>query len=443
LLVAQERLFTAVDRVLVMVSGGQDSIALLEILAGPQLGRLRPGYVRVLHVNHHLRGEESDADQALVEAHCRRLGVEATVAHRPIEKAGGNVQERARVARREAALETAAQNACGRIALGHTADDQAESLLYRVGRYGGLAALRGMLPRDLPWVRPLLQARRAETARFCRESGLVYAVDRGNAYPGYARTGLRERVLPAWEAVLPGAVEGVARTAEVVAEVEGLVREAIASSEMEVAAPCLDVPRLTALSPTLRRLVLRAWLEEQGATVSRAAVLAVEELLQVRGSAGRDLEGGWRALREYDLLRVSRSAPAPDDRGGAWPPVELPVPGRAKWQGAVVEAELVEHFFAPDPSREAYLDARSLVDPVQVRGPLPGDRVRPLGAPGSRKLQDVLVDLHVPAALRPHVPVVTTGDDIVWVCGFVVAEKGRIAADTAQIVRLRLVEADS
>ena len=445
---ARESLFTAVDRVLVMVSGGQDSIALLEILAGPLLGRLRPGYVRVLHVNHHLRGEESDADQALVEAHCRRLGIESTVAHRPIEKAGGNVQERARVVRREAALETAAQNACDRIALGHTADDQAENLLYRVGRYGGLAALRGMLPSDLPWVRPLLQARREETARFCRESGLVYAVDRGNAYPGYARTGLRERVLPAWEAVLPGAVEGVARTAEVAAEVEGLVREVIASSEIEVAAPCLDVPRLVALSPALRRLVLRAWLEEQGATVSRAAVLAVEELLQVRGSAGRDLEGGWRALREYDLLRVSRSATAPVTpgaghvHGATGPPVELPVPGSAKWQGVVVEAELVEHFFAPDPSREAYLDARSLAEPVHIRGPLPGDRVRPLGAPGSRKLQDVLVDLRVPAALRPHVPLVTAGDDIVWVCGFVVAEKGRIAADTAQIVRLRLVEAD-
>ncbi len=439
-----------------MVSGGQDSIALLEILCSDLLGGLRPGHVSVLHVNHHLRADESDADEALVVAHCRRLGVGLSVAHRPVEKAGGNVQARAREERRQAAVETACLQGCELIALGHTADDQVENLLYRMGRYGGMAALRGMLPAEPPWVRPLLGARRDETARFCREKGLAFAVDIGNSYPGYARTGIRQRVVPEWELALPGAVEAAARTAEVAAEVERFLQEAINASGLDVSAAHMQVPRLLAMSAALRRLVLHSWLQEQGLTVSRAAVLAVEGLLAVPGSAGRDLEGGWRVEREYDLLRLSRINAEPGVYGGgrgaaAGRPlsvsgaasVELRIPGRAEWEGAVVEATRVEHFFAPDTRREAYVDAKSVAGPLRVRGPLPGDRIRLLGAPGSRKLQDVLVDLRVPAAVRPRLPLVVAEEEIVWVCGFAVAERGRITPETVEIVRLSLVEANS
>jgi tRNA(Ile)-lysidine synthase len=198
-----------------MVSGGQDSLALLDILCGLARRTGGPAAVHALHVNHHLRGAESDDDEALVVRACGERGVSLTLAHRPVMKTGGNVQERAREARREAALQAAAEHHCGRIALGHTADDQAETMLYRLGRYGGLAAFRAMPPCDPPWVRPLLEARRAETEAYCRERGIEFAVDRGNAYPGYARTTLRQEVLPAWETAMPGAVEAAARAAEV------------------------------------------------------------------------------------------------------------------------------------------------------------------------------------------------------------------------------------
>jgi tRNA(Ile)-lysidine synthase len=98
----------------------------------------------------------------------------------------------------------------------------------------------------------------------------------------------------------------------------------------------------------------------------------------------------------------------------------------------------VEHFFAADPSREAYVDGRLLKGPLAVRGPQPGDRVRPLGAPGVRKLQDLFVDLRVPAAERPLRPLVVCGDRIVWLCGMVVADEGRIGRDTTDIVRFTL-----
>lgn len=469
-LALREGMFPPGSRALIMVSGGQDSLALLDILSGITGRAGGPAEIRALHVNHHLRGPESDADEALVVRTCGERGVGLTVLHRPVEKAAGNVQESAREARREAALQTAAEHCCDRIALGHTADDQAETMLYRLGRYGGLAAFRAMLPCDPPWVRPLLEARRSETEAYCRQRGVEFALDRGNVYPGYARTAIRQELLPAFEAALPGAVESAARAAEVAGELErftvGLLDEAerrvvlrravgVAArwgtadepegTATEAAAPApamFSASALLALEAPLRRLLLHRWLEScAGPSASRASVLAVEALLTVCGSAERDLGGGWRGVKVYDEVSLQWGAaqakplPAP----GAVP---LTVPGRALWGGTWVAAEAAERFRAPDVSREAFVDAQSLQGAVEVRGPCPGDRMQPLGALGTRKLQDILVDLRVPARERAFMPLVVCEGRVVWVCGLLVAEEGRITRQTTDIVRLSMGPAD-
>ena len=459
-LVTRERLFPAGSRVLVMISGGQDSRALLHVLAGGSLGKAGPAAIHALHVNHHLRGTESDDDEALVVRACGDLGVSLTVAHRPIEKARGNVQEEAREARREAALATAAELGCERVALGHTADDQVETVLYRLGRYGGMASFAAMRPCEPPWVRPLLECRRAETAAYCRAHDLEFARDRGNSYPGYARTAIREQVVPAWEAALPGAVDAAGRAAEVAAEMRELAAAAVAAAASRVVSKggrsghfdgteCLSAAALRALDAPTRRLLLHAWLEGRARpAASRAGVFAVEGLLDLTGSAERDLAGGWRAVKEYDRVFLAGARPAEPGRleagsqevspGGRArsEPVPLPVPGEVVWCGAVISAERVPSFYPPDVVREALVDAASLSGPLQVRALRPGDRLRPFGAPGSRKLQDVFVDLHVPAAQRAGWPLVVSDDHIVWVCGLVVAEEGRIGPATADILRL-------
>jgi tRNA(Ile)-lysidine synthetase-like protein len=208
------------------------------------------------------------------------------------------------------------------------------------------------------------------------------------------------------------------------------------------------VSRLLELTPPVRRLLLHRWLEGRAtAAASRAAVLAVEALLTVPGSAERTLGSGWRARKVYDVVRLDRGQQGRDRcAAGVVPrstpppagPAPLPLPGEVEWEGARIQAEYAERFFAPDHAREAYVDARFLAGPLVVRGPQPGDRLRPLGAPGTRKLQDLFVDLRVPAAARAHTPLVVCESGIVWVCGLVVAEEGRINRDTTEIVRLSL-----
>jgi tRNA(Ile)-lysidine synthetase-like protein len=312
----------------------------------------------------------------------------------------------------------------------------------------------------------------------------MFAEDRGNAYPGYARTALREVVLPAWEAALPGAVEAAARAAAVAAEMEQLAQTLLADAERRVrltagsaaagggragggdaarggdpadgahAATTLSVSALRGLEPSLRRLLLRRWLEGRASRLlrsdegfafqqparpaaSRASVLALESLLQIPGSAARNLGGGCRGVKEYDELslvagvRPMKAPPAPA-------PARLTVPGRIRWGDVWIGAEPAERFMAPDVSREAFVDARSVAGELQIRGPQPGDRVRPLGAAGARKLQDVLVDMRIPAAARPTTPLLVCDGRVVWVCGMLVAEEGRITRETTGIVRLAL-----
>ncbi|MCE5254351.1 MAG: tRNA lysidine(34) synthetase TilS [Actinomycetia bacterium] len=448
-LIAREQLFPAESRALLMVSGGQDSLALLHLLATGAVGSCGPARLHCVHVNHHLRGRESDDDEALVVRACAQLATGLTVVHRPIDKAAGNVQEAAREARREAALAVAGEQECDRIVLGHTADDQVETMLYRLGRYGGLPAFAGMSANDPPWVRPLLRCRREETAAYCEEHGLEFARDTGNVYPGYVRTAIRERVLPAWEAALPGAVDAACRAAEVAAEMREVVAGVLAAAVPAVAAgrggrgPAaiagaeeLSVAGLLALTVPVRRMVLYEWLGARARpAASRASVLAVESLLTLNGCGERAVGGDRRVVKEYDRLfleygtRVHVSVPGP---------VPLPVPGEARWGIHEVRAERVPSYVAPDIAVEACVDADSLEGDLIVRGPRPGDRFRPLGAPGMRKLQDVFVDIRVPARERAAWPLVVCDGRIVWVCGVAVAEEGRITRETRRIVRFSL-----
>jgi tRNA(Ile)-lysidine synthase len=437
----------------VMVSGGQDSLTLLHLLATRALGTEGPAGVHALHVNHHLRGEDSDADQRLVEVRCRALGVTLTVVDGTVEKAAGNVQEAARDARLSAARSAAGAVGAACVAVGHTLDDQVETMLYRLGRYGGLAALRGMRPREGQVVRPLLGVRRAETEGYCRAAGLEFAVDRGNEYPGYARTAVRRRVLPAWEEALPGAAEAAARAAGVAAEAEDVMDGLLAAAEAGAVVDRYGTPgagewsaaRLLRLEPGVRRALLRRLLGRcEDAECPRQVVLEVEGLLKRPGSGCVALGAGWEACRSYDRLTLHRRPPDPagcvvgrsSDRGWAGP-VPLPVPGESCWGGLLLGAAVApDGFRASDPRVEAYVDARAVAAPLVVRGPRAGDMVRPLGASGSRLVQDLLVDMKVPAALRQGVPLVLCRDRVVWVCGLAQSQESRIMKDTERVVRL-------
>ncbi|HEX3317692.1 MAG TPA: tRNA lysidine(34) synthetase TilS [Solirubrobacteraceae bacterium] len=291
------------EPVLVLLSGGRDSTCLLDLavaLAGP---------VAALHVDYGLRPESGeDADHCRVL--CDRLAVPLTL-DQPAGAPAGNLQAWARAARYAAADRIAATRG-GVIAAGHTASDQAETVLYRLAASPGRRALLGMAPRDVRLVRPLLGVTREETAAYCRERGLPWREDATNASDAYARNRVRHQLLPALRAVHPAAEENVRRTADLLREEAAVLNELVAGvldGRAEI-----EVERLAALPPALARLVVRRLAEDAlGAAVPRA-VRRTPDVIALGAEGALDLGDGARARVRAGILRFE-ATPAPPAAG--------------------------------------------------------------------------------------------------------------------------------
>ena len=291
--------------VVVLVSGGRDSVCLLDVavaLSGAEA-------VRALHVNYGLR-EAADADEAHCVALAERLGVPVEVhrAARP-EDAGGNLQAWARDVRYGAAARlAAAAGAAARVAAAHTATDQAETILYRLAASPGRRALLGMPAQSGRLVRPLLGITREETAAWCRARGLEWREDATNATDRYARGRVRGGLVPALRAVHPAAERNVVRTAELLrdeAEVLDVVVDTALAGRDRIA-----VDHLAALPRALARLVVRRLAERAtGAYCARAAG-RLDDIVAL-GDGALDLGDGARAIVDGGVLRCERTPRLP------------------------------------------------------------------------------------------------------------------------------------
>jgi tRNA(Ile)-lysidine synthase len=393
---------------LVLVSGGGDSVALLDVAV-----RL-DARVSVLHVNYGLR-EGASGDEDFVRELCSRLGVPLFVERVALGEApGGNLQERARDARYALAERLAEAD----YAAAHTASDQAETVLYRLAVSPGSRALHGMAARRGRLVRPLLGVTRDEVRDYLRSRGLEWREDPSNADRRFARARVRHDLMDALRSIGPAAERTIAETARQLREEAQVLDAAVEAALAELGGgPAVSASVLGRQLPAVRRLVLRRLAEQAGGQLGAGDV---EQILALggRGSKSLDLGGGLRAVVEYGTLRFTR---APDE---AVPdPVALPVPGRARFGEWEVEASW-------DSPGEVTV-AGDLGPLLTVRAWREGDRMRPLGLGGTKTLQDLFTDRKVPRALRHTLPVVVAEDEIVWVAGVAVDERFAAAPEGA------------
>jgi tRNA(Ile)-lysidine synthase len=433
--VRRHRLLRRRDSVLVGVSGGPDSVALL--LALDELGR--SGWrIGVAHVNHHLRARESDRDQRFVEKLARRLGYEIHVTHARL-RSKANLEERARYARYRALSAVARRRGYRRIATAHTIDDQAETVLHHVIRGTGGKGLAGVRPERADGViRPLLGVSRAQVIAFLRRRGARHRVDRTNRDPRFTRNRLRARVLPLLERELnPRVKEALSRLAELSREDEDLLeRVARRSGRRVLHGGHLVCARLASIHPALQRRVVRAWLARM-----RGAAKAIEldhvERARALASTGHDgqslsVPGGSLARHRGRLYWNPRQKRPARYARRIVPGGEVVVSG---WR---VRAQSVRRAVDPGPWRAVFDSAKLDGSRLRVRSARPGDRIRPLGLGGSKKLQDVFVDAKVPRHERATWPILEAGGSIAWVAGLVRSEKALVGRASR---RLLVVEA--
>ena len=299
-------LLPAARPVVVLLSGGRDSVCLLDVatrLAGP-------GAVRALHVNYGLR-DAAGADELFCRALCERMDVPVEVqgARRPPD--AGNLQAWARDVRLGAGARLAlAHDAV--LATGHTATDQAETVLYRLAASPGRRALLGMSARDGLLVRPLLRVTREETAAHCEARGLSWREDASNDDPAFARNRVRGGLVPALRELHPAAERNVVRTAELLRD-EAAVLDEVVDTAL-AGRDHIAVAHLAALPPALARLVVRRLAEDAVGRLCARAPGRVDEILAL-GDGALDLGDGARAVVAGGLLRMEptppgRSAPA-------------------------------------------------------------------------------------------------------------------------------------
>jgi tRNA(Ile)-lysidine synthase len=291
-------------RVLVLLSGGRDSVCLLDLavrIAGAE-------HVAALHVDYGLR-EAAAADAAHCAALCERLGVQLHV-RRPRRPEGtGNLQAWARDQRYAEAAEIARG---GDVAAGHTSSDQVETVLYRLAASPGRRALLGMAAREGRLVRPLLGVTREQTAAYCEARGLGWREDESNEAPAFARNRLRRELLPALRSLHPAAEANVLRTLALLRD-EAAVLDAVVDAALEEAGDPPAVEPLRALPPALRRLAVQRLADRAAGGQAPAIGHRAAELLALHEGGALDVGGGLRAEVRHGALRfgASRGPAAP------------------------------------------------------------------------------------------------------------------------------------
>ena len=450
-------LIPAGTRVLAAVSGGADSVALALVLARlAGSGALECTLAGLAHLHHGLRGADADADQAFVEALAARLGVPCVTGREDVAaragEAGESIEAAARRARYAFLDGAAASLGATRIATGHTADDQAETLLLRLLRGAGLQGLSAIRPQNGIVIRPLLECGRADVETFLQAEGESWRDDASNADRGIPRNRVRHELMPVLRAIAGPSVAGVlARTAALIRDdADELERQAIEMARRDVllegnndTGTRLAIAGLDAAGPALGRRIVRTALAAAagGRFHSLEHVEAVRSLIKEDAPSSVQVPGAV-ARRDGNVIRVE---PAPDAAEAAPFEVRLEVPGSVELPeaGVTISAELGA-CGAADVARLASRGDRVAVQGVDaaglsVRSRRPGDVFRPLGAPGRRKVQDLFVDRKLARSERDRVPLVVDGNGrIVWVVGHAIADEFRVTAPGERVLLLKV-----
>jgi len=434
------------DRILVAVSGGPDSVALLHIL-----DRLREAWgwaLAVAHLHHGVRGEDADTDLAFTEAMAG--GLSLPFFHRKLSpgdlrRMGGSLQEAARRVRYAFLEEVRAQWDGQRIALGHQADDQAETVLAALFRGAGPRGLSGMPYRRGTLVRPILDLTRKEVLEFLEGQSIPFRQDPSNRDLGYGRNWIRHELLPLLrDRFTPRINDLLRQTARACAADEAFLESRV-DVLWEEAALCgegwVEIPAAvySSLPVAVRwRLLRRAYQHLRGPSQGLGLIhlQIMDGLVSPRGEerwvhlpggirfavGGGGIALGWAQAMaagrfEYPVSVPGESRVVVADLSIGWEVVEPPLPGNRG-----------------DGRQHVSMDLDAICGPMILRGPQPGDRIRPLGLAGTTKVQDILVNGRVPRRDRWRVPLLVDEKGVLWVVGHRMDGRARLHPGTRRIL---------
>jgi len=451
------RLLDKGDRLVVGVSAGVDSMVLLHLLSA-----YRQEFdlsLIVAHVNHGLRPEESEKEMELVKKESERLGFTFEYGQfnvKEFQKAGGiSLQDAARRIRFHFFNVLLQKYNANKIALGHHADDQVETVLLRLMRGSGLKGLKGMLPiREGRVIRPLLEVWRREIESFAEEMKIPYLLDSSNLKKNYLRNQLRLSLIPLIEKEYqPNFKKIVLKTSTILRKendylereteepYQKIVREgkdtlSFGFSEYQSLHPAIQ---WRIIQKMLRRIYTGEMILEEGEWLEVSQIY--KKLEQPSPSFLLELPHGVCLAKRYDWVLMKKE----------WvkqiPPfeIELISPGRTYIEE--IEKEVViEETSRDDKFKDLYglpnvvlLDYQNLQFPLKIRNFRPGDRFQPLGVKGTQKLKEFFIDHKIPKFERPRIPLLISGEMIAWVVGYRIDERVKITENTQKVLKVKVM----
>lgn len=447
--IEEHDLFSPGDTAVVAVSGGADSVALLDVLAG--FGSLRLRLI-VVHLNHCLRGAESDADEAFVRELAGKYGVTFVTQAVDVQELSRreklSLEEAGRVARYRFFSEIAASCKARAVVLAHHADDQAETVLMRLLRGAGGSGLCAMAAKSGLYVRPLLSVTRSEIEAYLHERGLVFRTDSSNADVNFLRNRVRHELIPFLKSYNPAITDRLVTTAAALSEDEEILDKVTteAFNRLGVVGADRVTFAVAGIAAELRgmrlRLYRRAVLQVKGdlAQISARHLYDIDSLLLSASPNSRlVLPEGFTVKRCYGELTFQKhgdASPVPYEffiEG----PGSYPIPGGGL---LTVEVAAAPESWEEVPSGIAYFDGAGVPFPWLVRTFIDGDVFSPLGMARSKKVKKLFIDRKIPLPFRRRIPLLFSGETLFWVGGVMPATAGRITASTKLVLRAEILD---
>jgi tRNA(Ile)-lysidine synthase len=450
--ITEHAMFSSGDHILIGLSGGPDSVCLAVVL-----GKLRDEFdldLSAVYINHCLRPHEVEKEIVFCRQFCDEMSItfhERTINVRKYsEEAGANVQETARNLRYEMYEAVAAETGAEKIALGHNADDQAETVLMRLIRGSGRRGLAGIPPVRGRIIRPLIGMAKKEIEEFLASvegevkgrSGQTCITDTSNFKEEYLRNWIRLSLLEEVKKRNPSVVYDICRTAEIIREEDEYLEIQVTKTLMRLISRKSDShielfasPLGTLEKPILRRVLRRALDATMG--LRGISFTHVEDIIRLirDGKAGDriHLPNNVRVVKEYSLLKITADAIVAIVEREIQPPCEVNI----NEINTVLKASIEKSTDGIiDGRTSVFLDAGGLSFPLKVRSRTDGDFFYPLGFGKKKKLQDFFVDEKVPRDARDRIPVVLSGNDIIWIAGYRADERYKVTEKTEKILKL-------
>jgi len=449
--IEENSLFASGDTVVAAVSGGADSVALLDILVSLRELRLK---LIAAHLNHQLRGADADADEEFVRKLAGSYGVPAVVKRVDVgevaRREGRSLEDAGRSARYAFFAELAVSHKAHAVALAHHADDQAETVVMRLLRGAGGSGLCAMAPRSAGlYVRPLLNAKRREIEKYLQRRGIAWRIDGSNASVDFLRNRIRHELIPYLARYNPAISERLAATAEILAADEEFLDSATAESFTRHAVSSPD--RVTLALPGLRseprairlRLYRRAILQAKGdlARIGFRHLQAIDSLVfSGKPQLALDLPDRLRAAKSYGEISFS----AGEGKGALFSgeivldgPGIYPLPGSCM---LAVDFADASYDLKSAPAWAAYFDLDQAPFPWRVRTFRPGDRLSPFGMTGHKKVKDLFIDAKLPLVFRCRIPILFCGETLLWVGGIRRSNAATLTTGTKTVVRAEILD---